>query len=147
MIGDVNPTCSPATVSAWKARALGGQGARFPDPIVAALLGNAAWFTYGWLSASKEAMWVNGVCGSLQLVYLTTFLVLCTENERRTALKRITWALLYLAVVVGSRFAPAHGDEELRKQEEFHKLLCTLAGAAAPVTPLFIAFYYRVCVL
>uniref|UniRef100_N1QXA2 Bidirectional sugar transporter SWEET n=1 Tax=Aegilops tauschii TaxID=37682 RepID=N1QXA2_AEGTA len=134
-----------ATVSAWKAWALGGQGVRFPDPIVAAVLGNAAWLTYGWLSGSNEALWLNVFCGFIQLVYLTTFLILCTENERRTALKRIALALLYLAVVVGSRLAPAHGDtEELRKQEEFHKLLCTLAGAAAPVTPLFIAFYYRI---
>ncbi|XP_044460108.1 uncharacterized protein [Triticum aestivum] len=74
----------PTTVNAWRARTLGGQGPHFPDPIVAAVLGNAAWFTYGWLSGSNEAMWLNVFCGFFQLVYLTTFLILCTSGALRS---------------------------------------------------------------
>jgi hypothetical protein len=124
--------CRLPTYASCKRRAL-GPGGRLPDPIVAALLANAAWCAFGKIEKSKEAIWINVPGVLAQLLNLVTYAVLCNHGERVGLLKRLGYAAAYLAFIVWVGNMP--GNVEL------FKVYCTLAGIAAAGVPWFITVY------
>ncbi|KAE8789501.1 hypothetical protein D1007_36301 [Hordeum vulgare] len=122
----------PGTWRAWRQRAL-GVGGRRPEPTVAALICNLAWVVYGYQVAEHkwEPVSLNAWGGLLQLVYLITFLALCTTVERDRVRVPMLYGFIYLwcTYLIGELHADAF------------KWLCTVAGCVAATAPLLsIAF-------
>lgn len=111
-------------------------GGRRPEPTVAALMCNLAWVMYGIQVAEQkfEPVSLNAWGGLLQLVYLITFLALCTPEERDRVPVPMGYACIYLCFtfLIGGLHADAF------------KWFCTVAGWVAASAPLLsFAFLVR----
>ncbi|KAI4988271.1 hypothetical protein ZWY2020_029901 [Hordeum vulgare] len=118
-----------ATCVSWHHRALGGGGRR-PEPTIAALMGSLCWLAYGHqvIKDTVEPVAVNAWGGTLQAVYLATFLCLCTGEERRRPCSQAHGVRCHLRVPIAH-----HRDGRLQQLQVtlHHRWLRVCRRAAA----------------